>query len=56
VERYPPKYKLSEPNLSKCPCLTRVGRPCYLTEWIYQLVLESQLLNKIVNFLFTITY
>ena len=28
----------------------------YLTECIYQLVLESQLPHKIVNMLFTITY
>ena len=28
----------------------------YLTECIYQLVLESQLPHKLVNLLFTITY
>ena len=33
----------------------RWGLEFYLTECVYQLVLESQLPNKLVNLLFTIT-
>ena len=31
------------------------GMRTYLTQWIHSLVLESELLHKIVNLLFTIT-
>ena len=34
----------------------RLGMQCYLTEFINQMVLESQVPYKIVNLLFTITY
>ena len=40
-------------GVERCPCVA-TNRP-YLTQCIYQLVLESQLPHKIVNLLFTIT-
>ena len=47
----------SPQNLSNCSLFARkrMQVPTYLTESLYQLVLESQLPHKIVNLLLTIT-
>ena len=47
-------YKCFDMKLAE-PSAWSISMQAYLTECIYELVLESQLLHKIVNLLLTIT-